>query len=133
LRLNGTQASLLQASDARGDPRRLRERIALRSHHDERLRLSLQLRLAADFVPMLEVRGLVPPAERVPADVELDDGAVRFAARGREGVLRATPRRAERGADGPGGLGLSPDGLSRRLRIVRPSLPSWLDDVELPS
>jgi glycogen debranching enzyme len=29
------------------------------------------------------------------------------------------------------GLGLVPDGLERRLRVVRPSLPSWLDHVEL--
>jgi glycogen debranching enzyme len=29
------------------------------------------------------------------------------------------------------GLGLVPDGLQRRLRIVRPTLPSWLDRVEL--
>jgi glycogen debranching enzyme len=29
------------------------------------------------------------------------------------------------------GLGLIPDGLRRRLRIVRPSLPDWLDRVEL--
>ena len=29
------------------------------------------------------------------------------------------------------GLGLHPEGLDRRLRIERPSLPSWLDRVEL--
>jgi glycogen debranching enzyme len=29
------------------------------------------------------------------------------------------------------GLGLHPDALERRLRIVRPSLPSWVDRVEL--
>ena len=113
LRLNGTPALLLQASDALGtralheltnreqvlslhlergldDPRRLRERISLRSHHDEQLRLTLELRLAADFVPMLEVRGLVPPMERAPVDVELDRTSVRFSARGRDGVVRAT-------------------------------------------
>jgi glycogen debranching enzyme len=29
------------------------------------------------------------------------------------------------------GLGLVPDGLGRRLRVVRPVLPSWLDHVQL--
>jgi glycogen debranching enzyme len=29
------------------------------------------------------------------------------------------------------GLGLIPDGLSRRLRVVRPSLPRWLDRVDV--
>jgi glycogen debranching enzyme len=29
------------------------------------------------------------------------------------------------------GLGLIPDGLERRLRVVRPSLPQWLDHVEV--
>jgi glycogen debranching enzyme len=29
------------------------------------------------------------------------------------------------------GLGLCPDGLERRLRVVRPSLPRWLDRVDL--
>jgi glycogen debranching enzyme len=29
------------------------------------------------------------------------------------------------------GLGLSPDGLNRRMRIIRPSLPHWLGRVEV--
>jgi hypothetical protein len=29
------------------------------------------------------------------------------------------------------GLGLIPDGLGRRLRVVRPSLPAWLTHVEI--
>ena len=29
------------------------------------------------------------------------------------------------------GLGLSPDALNRRLRIVRPSLPHWLGRVKI--
>jgi hypothetical protein len=29
------------------------------------------------------------------------------------------------------GLGLVPDGLERRLRVIRPSLPRWLDWVEV--
>jgi glycogen debranching enzyme len=29
------------------------------------------------------------------------------------------------------GLGLRPEGLARRLRIVRPSLPRWLDRIEV--
>jgi glycogen debranching enzyme len=29
------------------------------------------------------------------------------------------------------GLGLVPDGFGRRLRVVRPTLPRWVDHVEL--
>ena len=29
------------------------------------------------------------------------------------------------------GLGLSPDALNKRLRVVRPSLPRWLQQVEV--
>jgi glycogen debranching enzyme len=29
------------------------------------------------------------------------------------------------------GLGLSPDALDRRLRVIRPSLPRWLERVEV--
>jgi hypothetical protein len=29
------------------------------------------------------------------------------------------------------GLGISPDALGKRLRIIRPSLPRWLERVEV--
>jgi glycogen debranching enzyme len=111
LSLDGVVPLPLQASDSQGtraiheltggsllsvriertldDPVRLRERIVLRSHGPEALRLELRLRLGADFAPMLAVRGLVPLVERRPELSEHERG-VRFALRGRDGVLRTT-------------------------------------------
>jgi glycogen debranching enzyme len=112
LLVDGAPLLALQASDAQGTravhhltdadrslsvridrsleaPAHLRERIVVRSHRDEELRVVLELRLAADFAPMLAVRGLVPPVERRP-ELSVDGGVIRFALRGRDGVLRAT-------------------------------------------
>lgn len=67
----------------------LRQRIAVRSYHRDALELPLELRLGADFAPMLELRGIVPRRER---DAETgDDG---FALLGRDSVLRTTRVRA---------------------------------------
>src|SRR3954469_3182580 len=82
LRVNGEAAVLLQASDAAGDRAvhdltdgqqslslrlerdlsargRLRERIGGGNHGTEPLALELELRLGADFEPMLALRGIV--------------------------------------------------------------------------
>jgi glycogen debranching enzyme len=64
----------------------LRERIAVRSYHRQPMRLPLELRLAADFQPMLELRGVVPKQQR-PAPDAGPDG---FSLVGRDGVRRAT-------------------------------------------
>jgi len=77
----------------------LRQRIAVRSYHRGRIQLPLELRLGADFLPMLELRGIVPSHERDP-----DAGADGFSSVGRDGVLRTTtirtapePRTNDRG------------------------------------
>jgi glycogen debranching enzyme len=112
LLLDGRRPMLLQASDARGergvhelsdasgpvsvriertlaDPVRLRERVALHGHGERDARVELSLRIAADFEPMLAVRGLVPRVDR-RASATGDGEEIRFAAQGRDDVLRAT-------------------------------------------
>ncbi|MEA2333186.1 MAG: hypothetical protein QOH58_3324 [Thermoleophilaceae bacterium] len=71
-------------------PAFLEERLALRSHHDADIRVELELRLGADFEPMLAIRGLVERPRRPPAHVELDGRVLSFSARGRDGVVRTT-------------------------------------------
>jgi glycogen debranching enzyme len=113
LSLDGAAPLLLQASDALGtatvhdmtNPQRslslrcervlsapalLRERLELRNHHLDPVRLRLELVLAADFAPMLAVRGLVAGGERPRVQAELDGTALLFTARGRDGVLRTS-------------------------------------------
>jgi glycogen debranching enzyme len=68
----------------------LRQRIAVRSYHRAPVSLPLELCLGADFLPMLELRGIVPPHERPAADT--DTGG--FATVGRDGVRRTTAVRA---------------------------------------
>ena len=47
----------------------LRQRISIRSHHGEPVQLPLELRLGADFVPMLELRGVVPKHDRATPEL----------------------------------------------------------------
>ena len=79
----------------------LRQRIAVRSYHRGRLQLPLELRLGADFLPMLELRGIVPRHERTT-----DAGPGGFSTVGRDGVRRTTTVRAtpEPRVDGAGVL-----------------------------
>ena len=79
----------------------LRQRIAVRSYHRGRLQLPLALRLGADFLPMLELRGIVPRHERT---TDADSGG--FSTVGRDGVRRTTTVRAspEPRVDGAGVL-----------------------------
>jgi glycogen debranching enzyme len=67
----------------------LRQRIAVRSYHRGRIQLPLELRLGADFLPMLELRGIVPRHERTP-----EAGRDGFSIVGRDGVRRTTALRA---------------------------------------
>jgi len=80
----------------------LRQRISVRSYHRAPLRLPLELRLGADFLPMLELRGIVPRHERTTPEL----GPAGFSAVGRDGVRRATTVRAspEPRANGNGSL-----------------------------
>jgi glycogen debranching enzyme len=64
----------------------LRQRIAIRSYHRHAIRLPLELRLGADFQPMLELRGIVPKHERPPPEA----GPEGFSLVGRDGVRRTT-------------------------------------------
>jgi glycogen debranching enzyme len=64
----------------------LRQRIGVRSYHRGALRLPLELTLGADFLPMLELRGVVPKHDRPPPD----RGPLGFSTVGRDGVLRTT-------------------------------------------
>ncbi len=69
----------------------LRQRIAVRSYHREPVRLPLELRLGADFEPMLELRGIVERHERPAAE----SGPEGFSLVGRDGVRRVTALRAD--------------------------------------
>ena len=64
----------------------LRQTIAVRSYRREPVRLPLEVILGADFLPMLELRGIVPRHER-----ELTSAGIGgFATDGRDGVRRVT-------------------------------------------
>ncbi len=64
----------------------LRQRISVRSYHRSRVRLPLELSLDADFLPMLELRGVVPKHDRPPPDA----GPEGFSTMGRDSVRRTT-------------------------------------------
>ena len=64
----------------------LRQTIGVRSYHRGPVRLPLEVRLDADFLPMLELRGILPRHER-PAP---DGGPRAFSLVGRDGVRRTT-------------------------------------------
>ena len=129
LLIDGEAPVLLQASDALGTvalheltdherslavrwervvaaPGSLTERLVVSNHRREQVRLQLDLRLAADFEPMLAIRGLVARGGRPPARVEADGAGLSFWARGRDGVVRKTavefgeePERIDLGPD----------------------------------
>jgi glycogen debranching enzyme len=65
------------------------DRITLRSYAHVPIAVDLELRFDADFRPMLEVRGIVEPAQRVTRR-EADGDTLRFAATGRDGRERTT-------------------------------------------
>jgi glycogen debranching enzyme len=68
----------------------LRQTISVRSYHRAPLRLPLEVRLGADFLPMLELRGIVPRHDRPSPD----RGRGAFSLVGRDGVRRTTTVRA---------------------------------------
>ena len=91
---------LERAVEAQG----LRERVLVRSHRQTDLRVRLELRLGADFEPMLAVRGLVGRPERPAVEADLDQRELRFSSRGRDTVLRTTSiELSERPASADGG------------------------------
>jgi glycogen debranching enzyme len=64
----------------------MRQRIAIRSYHRHAIQLPLEVRVGADFQPMLELRGIVPRHER-PAPEAGPEG---FSLMGRDRVRRTT-------------------------------------------
>jgi glycogen debranching enzyme len=64
----------------------LRQTIGVRSYHRGPLTLPLEVRLGADFLPMLELRGIVPRHDRPSPD----GGPGAFSLVGRDGVRRTT-------------------------------------------
>ena len=72
-----------RGADAEGA---LRQRIAVHSYHRGRLQLPLELSVGADFLPMLELRGIVPRHERALSE----SGPMGFSTVGRDGVRRTT-------------------------------------------
>jgi glycogen debranching enzyme len=81
--------SLRVRMDRRMLPGAMVDRIGVRSHAREPVEFELELRLDADFLPMLEIRGVVSPARR---DIrrEARGDMLRFAATGLDGVERST-------------------------------------------
>ncbi len=68
----------------------LRQRIAVRSYHRGPLQFPLELTVGADFLPMLELRGIVPTHDRPSPET----GPEGFSTIGRDGVRRTTAVRA---------------------------------------
>jgi hypothetical protein len=103
------------------EPANMRERLVLSSHHREDLRLDLELRIAADFAPMLAIRGLVPSKAR-PVEPEVDGDSLVFAVMGRDGILRST--RVESGVAPRRWEGAGSSSMRRSLRGARTSSSS---------
>jgi glycogen debranching enzyme len=100
----------------------LRERIAVRSYHREPIRVPLELRLGADYLPMLELRGVVRRRDRPPPD-ESPEG---FSLVGRDGVRRTTAIRVT-----PEPRGLEPGGLVFDLELEPGGAIDLIVDFEM--
>jgi glycogen debranching enzyme len=79
--------------------RDLCETVLVQSYDREPLELDLELLLAADFEPMLAIRGIVHGGSGRDAGAERFERGIRFAARGRDGCHRATTVVADRPVD----------------------------------
>jgi glycogen debranching enzyme len=93
-------------------PRAMLELITLRSHAHEQVELELELRVDADFRPMLEVRELVRPTTR-EVRREARGDTLRFAAIGIDGRERSTTITCA-------GTVAEEDGRLRALASLRP-------------
>ena len=78
------------------DEGELEETLLVRSYGREPLELELGLRLAADFEPMLAIRGIVEAGRGAAVTVERLERGVRFSVRGRDARHRATTIAADR-------------------------------------
>jgi glycogen debranching enzyme len=77
----------------------MEETLLVHSYDREPLYLDLDLLLAADFEPMLAIRGILATGEGEPVTVERRPDGVRFAQRGRDGLHRALTVVADRPAE----------------------------------
>src|SRR5215208_708026 len=85
----------------------IEETLLVHSYDREPLDLELDLRLAADFEPMLALRGIVATGRGPAVTIERLWCGLRFAVHGRDGRHRATTVAADRdcdAGDGPGAL-----------------------------
>ena len=71
----------------------LHERIRVRNYADRPVRVEIEMRYAADFADIFEVRGSQRDARGDLAAPEVTEGGVRFAYRGRDDIARATDLR----------------------------------------
>ena len=104
LPLDGGRVLPLQSLQIRLDrvisgEREVEERLLVHSYDPERLELSVELQLAADFEPMLAVRGIAGTGPRRPAEITGLSRGVRFSLLGRDGMHRATTVRADRACE----------------------------------
>jgi glycogen debranching enzyme len=83
------EQSLRLRVERRMDADAMVERISVHSYAREPIELELELHLDADFRPMLEVRGVLSPAQRALRR-EVRDNTLRFAAVGLDGRERST-------------------------------------------
>jgi glycogen debranching enzyme len=114
LRLDDGRTLPLQALrvrlERRIQPDGLEETILLRSHHTEPVELDVELALDADFVPMLELRGMIEPHQR-SVDRRASGSTLRLSSVGADGWTRATTVTCE-------GASVSDDGrLRARVRL----------------
>ena len=70
----------------------IEETLLIHSYDREPLYLDLDLLLAADFEPMLAIRGILATGQGEPVAVERREDGVRFSQRGRDGLHRALDR-----------------------------------------
>src|SRR5215210_5896760 len=89
-RLFPLQTLQVRVDRSLAEPRRLRERIHVHQYGRERLEIEVEVMLDADFVAMLALRGMAPDTVAPEVEVEPVAGGLRFAARGGDGVWRAT-------------------------------------------
>jgi glycogen debranching enzyme len=71
------------------DESTMSERVHVHLYGRDEIAIEVEVALAADFVPMLMLRGMAGGG-RAGVEVSRVDGGVRFSARGSDGVLRAT-------------------------------------------
>ncbi len=129
------------------------ETLLVHSYDREPLQLDLDLLLAADFEPMLAIRGILATGQGEPVAVARRPDGVRFAQRGRDGVHRSLTVAADRPAgrgDGEAELRFAlslpaggretitlryclhedeappPEATAARTRVARPSAGEWL-------